>query len=188
VNDDIQSINSIKSISSLLCQAISSISSDCVQHLEKCLDAEDVIIMSENHIEQLKLYFVKLAGDNVDNHFHLDNCQEPLDDSVISSKDIRNTLEDDFLEEDDIETMENKEHNSIHEVKNVEEGTPSIDIEQSIDIEKYYVNDENDSEEAVQEELVKYVSKKNYDISVSSSAVHLNLNFLPLLICFLYIH
>ena len=77
VNDDIQSLDSVKSISSLLCQAISSISSDCVQHLEKCLDAEDVIIMSENHIEQLKLYFVKLAGDKVDNNFNLDNCQEP---------------------------------------------------------------------------------------------------------------
>ena len=93
------------------------------------MDAEDVIIMSENHIEQLKLYFVKLAGDKVDNDFRLDNCQEPLDDAVISSKGIRNTLEDDFLEEVDIETMENKEHNSIHEVKNVEEGTPSIDID-----------------------------------------------------------
>merc|ERR1712106_658796 len=71
VNDKIQSLNSVKSISSLLCQALSSISSDCVEHLENCLDAEDVIIMSENHIEQLKVFFLNLAPDKVSNELEL---------------------------------------------------------------------------------------------------------------------
>merc|ERR1719206_1125491 len=67
VNNKLQSLTTAKSISSIICQALNSISSECVEHLEKCLDEEDVVIMSETHIEQLKTYFINLAENKVEN-------------------------------------------------------------------------------------------------------------------------
>merc|ERR1719206_1189367 len=66
VNNKLQSLTSVKSISSIICQALNSISSECVKHLEKCLEEEDLVIMSETHIEQLKTYFINLAENKVE--------------------------------------------------------------------------------------------------------------------------
>jgi len=168
VNDDMESLNSLKSITSRLCKAINSISSDCVKHLEKCLDAEDVVIMSENHIEQLKLYFIKLAGDKVDSDIDLDNCKESSEDLETVDKDIRNTLEENIS--DEVDKIENEY------------------IQESQELENDYVMDERDSEEAVEEEPVKHVAHKSVDVSEKSSSTFCNLNFLLLIICVLSLH
>merc|ERR1712106_919744 len=107
---------------------------DCVKHLEKCLDAEDVVIMSENHIEQLKLYFIKLSGDKVDSDIDLDNCKESSEDLETVDKDIRNTSEENIS--DEVDYIENEY------------------IQESQEIAKDYAMDQSDSEEAVEEEPV----------------------------------
>eukprot|EP00092_Neocalanus_flemingeri_P016147 GFUD01017475.1.p1 GENE.GFUD01017475.1~~GFUD01017475.1.p1 ORF type:complete len:329 (+),score=106.05 GFUD01017475.1:331-1317(+) len=170
VNDDIQSLNSLKSISSFLCQAISSISSDCVKHLEKCLDAEDVVIMSENHIEQLKLYFVKLADDKVDDDFNLDNCKEPLSDSAPVNKDIRNVVEFNYVDDGD---------------DYIEDAKKNFEIQSSSNIENEYAMDKQDSEEAIEDKPVEYVSYENVDITTTSNSAHFDMKFSLLLFCFL---
>ena len=56
------------------------------------MNAEDVIIMSENHIDQLKVFFISIAGEKVGSDFDLENCQELLDESGTGNKEIRNTV------------------------------------------------------------------------------------------------
>ena len=74
--------------------------------------------MSESHLEQLKPYFINLAGDKVDTDFGLDNCQEYGEAYVDTvHDDIRNTQEDKsgLVEEGEKEHMKdyiNDEHNS----------------------------------------------------------------------------
>merc|ERR1719244_448169 len=93
VNDKIQSLTSAKSISSIICQALNSISSDCIKHLEQCLDEEDVIILTETHIEQLKTFFINLAGEKVEEDIKVDQCQDTFDKSKTSEqKDNTKTL------------------------------------------------------------------------------------------------
>ena len=68
--------------------------------------------MSENHIEQLKGYFINLAGDKVDSDFGLDHCKEAADDSVDIDKDTRKSFDDNLIgeavgdEEQDTDTEE----------------------------------------------------------------------------------
>merc|ERR1719483_63280 len=133
VNDDIQNLSSLKSISILLCKAISNISNNCVDHLKKCLDAEDVITMSENHLEQLKVYFVKLAGDKVDTDFSLDNCLEASGDII----------------ENTINSLEKKFSDEVDQIK---ETIDSNELKYSKDIENDYVMDEQ-----------KYISGSDVD-------------------------
>ena len=168
VNDKIQSLNSVKSISSLLCQALSSISSDCVEHLENCLDTEDVIIMSENHIEQLKVFFINLATDKVSSELDLNNCQEQLEDPEESEKETRNTVEEDNTEF----MMEHRESsNSNFEQNNKSEEQGKVAIATL-------------SEMKEEKEPAGLVSKKKQDIRMASNAFSLNLNSLLLLISF----
>ena len=58
------------------------------------MDVEDVIIMSENHVEQLMTYFINLAVDKVDSDFGFDDCQEAAeaDDAVAIDEDMIKTL------------------------------------------------------------------------------------------------
>ena len=114
------------------------------------MDAEDVVIMSENHIEQLKVYFIKLAGDKVDSDIHLDNCKESSEDLETVDKDIRNTLEKNVSDE-----VDKIEHEYIQE---------------SQELENDYVMDERDSEEAVEEEPVKHVAHKSVDVTEKSNS------------------
>ena len=153
------------------------------------MDAEDVIIMSESHIEQLKVFFISLAGDKVGSDFDLKNCKEPLDASGSTNKEIRNTIEDDFDEEDYKfeESVEMKESSdpkySITADMKVKEQTKYIDVQDSQEIEK-----DSYSEMKVQEEPLKIVSKKSDDVNISSLSVHMKVNFSLLIICFLLFH
>ena len=108
--------------------------------------------MSESHLEQLKPYFINLAGDKVDTDFGLDDCQEYGEADVDNVNDeIRNTQADKsgLVEEGEKEHMNDD------------------------------VDDEHNSEESVagEEEPEESVGRKHKDIIVSSSAKDFNPNF-----------
>merc|ERR1711872_305712 len=90
VESKIQSINSAESISRTICKALNTISHDCVKHLEKCLDEEDVIILTKTHIEQLKRFFVKVAERKVEEDLDINNCENYSKSSEASENEIRN--------------------------------------------------------------------------------------------------
>jgi hypothetical protein len=123
------------------------------------LDVEDVFIMSENHIEQLKAFFISLAGDKVGGDFGLENCQEPLDDSGTDNKDIRNTVGDDFNEED-----------------------------YKFEDTKHVINEDMIVKVEVEEEPLSIVSKNSDDVRIASHAVYINLNFSLLIISILFFY
>jgi len=125
INDAIPSLDSVKSVTILLCNAISNISSDCVEHLEKCLDSEDVSIMSKNHIEQLTAYFVILAGEKVDDDFNLENCQDSSNTSnLVDNTDMDNMSEGDTFED----PIQNKGHSElIVENESIEKETSMLE-------------------------------------------------------------
>ena len=101
VNEGIQSLSSEKSILTFLCNSVKSILSDCVEHLQECLESEDVKIISESHTEQLKVYFVRLASDKVDSNFSLDSCNIE-DTKTLPSMNKAN--ESDLADEDQVST------------------------------------------------------------------------------------
>jgi len=123
VNDKIQSLTSAKSISSIICQALNSISSDCIKHLEKCLDEEDVIILTETHIEQLKTFFINLAGKKVEEDIRVDQCQDTFDKSKTSEKEIRNAKEDSHSESGHISEKLTKTNKVPELMENIEDTT-----------------------------------------------------------------
>merc|ERR1719206_602439 len=123
VNNKLQSLTTAKSISSIICQALNSISSECVEHLEKCLDEEDVVIMSETHIEQLKTYFINLAENKVEKGIDVDNCQENFDNSNTSEKEVRNAKESYVAENDHISEKITKNISDLEIMENVEDST-----------------------------------------------------------------
>jgi hypothetical protein len=151
------------------------------------LDAEDVIIMSENHIEQLKVFFISLAGDKVGSDF--DNCQEPLEDSSTSNKDIRNTVEYDFHEEDfnleeSVETKESTDSNhSINEDMKVKVQIKHIDFQKSQEIEK-----DSYGEMEMQEQPLKIVSKKSDNVIIASHVDYMNLNISLFIISIIFFY
>ena len=138
---------------------------------------------------QLKVFFISLAGEKVGSDFDLKNCQEHLDDSGTANKDIRNTEEDDFNEEDYNfeEFLESEESSkpkySITADMKVKEQTKNMDVLESQEIEK-----DSYSEMKVQEEPLKIVSKKSVDVSIASHAVIRNLNVSLFIISILFIH
>merc|ERR1711874_447976 len=138
--------------------AISNISSDCVEYLEKCFDAEDVAIMGENHVEQLKVYFIHLASDKVDEDFTLDNCQEVLDGEA----------EQDTMDVENDEGFENSEYD-YHIFVNREPVETTLIIEEK-EVTSDYVNDEQSSMNEVAKVKKENSSKlKKYSSSNSSS-------------------
>ena len=174
INDAIPSISSVKSVTILLCNAISNISSDCVEHLEKCLDSEDVSIMSKNHIEQLTAYFVNLASDKVDDDFSLENCEDSLNTSNVVDKSEANHLsEGDNLEK----TIENKGNSEVVVENESIEEVPSILKENEDETDIVRQNDE----EASHGNISKPKTKNK---SLSSSAFYLQINvYLFILTC-----
>merc|ERR1719244_150542 len=120
VNDKIQSLTSAKSISSIICQALNSISSDCIKHLEKCLDEEDVIILTETHIEQLKTFFINLAGEkeirNAKEGSHSENGQ--ISEKLTKNDRVSDLVENikDTTEEKRKVDSEEKENTKTHNV------------------------------------------------------------------------
>ena len=120
--------------------------------------------MSENHIEQLKAYFINLAGNKVDSDFGLDQCQEALDGEVAIDKDTRKTFNDDLIDETD----DNEEQKSISETKEEKQGAKNNGDELNEDTDTDYVNDEQNRDDQIHEEPIKLVSKNNYDFNGSS--------------------
>merc|ERR1719317_1153906 len=133
VNNKLQSLNSAKSISSIICQALNSISSECVKHLEKCLDEEDVVIMSKTHIEQLKTYFINLAENKVEKSIDVDNCEDNFDNLNTSEKEVRNAKESYVAENDHISEKLTKNISDLEIMENVEDST---DKKRYIDIKE----------------------------------------------------
>merc|ERR1719369_297235 len=165
VNDDMKNLNSLKNITDCLCKALSDIANDCVEHLEECLDPEDVNIISEIHIEQLKVYFIKLAGNKVNEDFTLDNCQEEHKEVSANKKDIRNTQEQDSIDKMDIIEELNEARNLNKDL----EGHSSDKLDKTGDMKAGYLDsdtakDKHDSEDAVEEEAVKYVDVKTSSV------------------------
>merc|ERR1719483_117641 len=213
VNDDIQSLNRLKSISSILCEAISSVSSDCVEHLKKCLDAEDVIIMSENHIEQLKVYFVKLAGDKVDTDFSLDNCQDVSEQEEAGDKYTSNYLDDKYMDEytnieetkDTNEIQESKDNGNdyvmdeqytssgsetgsdVPNIKFIDKAENTIENMHKFEETDYVMDEQQDNKGPVEDETIQHVSQPIIDISGASSSTKLNLTIIYLPIFFVII-
>merc|ERR1719233_824356 len=114
VNNKLQSLTSAKSISGLICQALNSISSDCIKYLEKCLDEEDVIILTETHIEQLKTFFINLAGKKLE-------------------KEIRNAKEGSLSENDHISeklTKTNKVSELVEDIEDTTDKKRKVDSEE----------------------------------------------------------
>ena len=174
INYAIPSITSVKSVTLLLCNAISNISSDCVEHLEKCLDSEDVSIMSKNHIEQLTAYFVNLASDKVDDDFSLENCEDSLNTSnVVDKSEINPLSEGDNLEK----TIENKGNSEVVVENESIEEVPSILKENEDETDNVRQNDEEVS-------LGNISKLKTKNKSLSSSASYLQINvYLFILTC-----
>ena len=74
VNEKIHNLNGVRSIHNFLCKAVERIQNDCDQHLEKCLNPEDASIISDNHLNQLKEYFLNLAEVVLVKNLTLDDC------------------------------------------------------------------------------------------------------------------
>merc|ERR1719431_514993 len=141
VNDKIQSLTSAKSISSIICQALNSISSDCIKYLEQCLDEEDVIILTETHIEQLKTFFINLAGKKVKEDIKVDQCQYTFDKSKTSEKEIRNAKEGSLSENDHISEKLTKTNKVSELVEDIEDTT---DKKIKVDSEEEEIEDTTD--------------------------------------------
>jgi len=123
VNNKLQTLHSAKSISSIICQALNSISSECVKHLEKCLDEEDVIIMSETHIEQLKTYFINLAENKAEEGIDVNNCQDNFENLDTSEKEMRDAKESHFAENGHISEKLTKNSSDLEIMENVKDST-----------------------------------------------------------------
>merc|ERR1712212_36023 len=123
VNNKLQSLTSAKSISGLICQALNSISSDCIKYLEKCLDEEDVIILTETHIEQLKTFFINLVGKKLEEDIKVGQCQDTFDNSKTSEKEIRNAKEGSLSENDHISEKLTKTNKVSELVEDIEDAT-----------------------------------------------------------------
>ena len=161
VNDKINSLHTVKSISSLLCKALSNISRNCVHHLDKCLDPEDVKIMSENHIKQLKVFFVNLAGDKVKDNLDLDNCDNPGND-----KDTRKTT---------LDEQNDKENEIFSELKVME-------VTVQAKIVNIAVAEEHDVMDNLEVDTDEKITEEHLNTSHSSDSLYLQLDDLSLMI------
>merc|ERR1711970_1202677 len=133
VNNKLQSLTSAKSISNIICQALNSISSDCIKHLKRCLDEEDVIILTETHIEQLKTFFINLAGKKLEKDVKVDQCQDTFDKSKTSEKAIRNAKEGSLSENDHISeklTKANKVSELVEDIEDTTDKKIKVDSEE----------------------------------------------------------
>merc|ERR1711915_324994 len=145
----IQSLSSEKSILTFLCNSVESILSNCVEHLQECLESEDVKIISESHTEQLKVYFVRLANEKVDSNFSLDSC------NIEDTKTLPSM---------------NKANEKMHESDLADEDQVSTDNEDN------YMNDAKDNDDAdytqIEESLKELSTKhdKENSIQVNSFA------------------
>ena len=91
------------------------------------------------------------------------------------------------------ETHDNKEQQPIYDTKEEMQGATNKDVELQQESDAEYVNDEPDREDSnidltdrdgdINEEQVKFVSNKKYEVSSSSKTLQLNSHFFMIL-CF----
>eukprot|EP00091_Calanus_sinicus_P025508 TRINITY_DN9771_c0_g1_i1.p1 TRINITY_DN9771_c0_g1~~TRINITY_DN9771_c0_g1_i1.p1 ORF type:complete len:208 (-),score=36.46 TRINITY_DN9771_c0_g1_i1:255-878(-) len=64
VFDAIQDLNSVKIISDKLCKALTTVGTVCFKHLQGCFTQDKVNAMRQNHLEQMKAFFLRISHDD----------------------------------------------------------------------------------------------------------------------------
>jgi len=165
VESKIQSINSAESISRTICKALNSITHDCVKHLEKCLDEEDVIILTKTHIEQLKRFFVKVAERKVEEDLDINNCENYSKSSEASE---RNTNKSVFTKDIDTQKQSLQSNLVLYDEEHIEETQKKNDV----NIKK---------QKQVQGKHDNIASRKTAYKNLSSAGLFMNVNFVLLI-------
>jgi len=171
VNDKITNLHSINNISSILCDALSNISSNCVQHLERCFEPEDVLIMSESHIEQLKVFFTNLAGDKVRDDLDLDDCDKTVD-QLETINDNSNIVNEENKEPDQIKLLPKHEVLKVTVQAKIV-NTPAV-VEENKEVS--IVSDKNTAEGTTDPRLAS---------TSTSTSASMNIDSLLNIICFI---
>jgi len=67
---DVEDITKLKNI---LCDTLKTITNVCKDHLKDCFSVEDIEIMNESNVEQMKTFLIRIARGKV-NKYALDDC------------------------------------------------------------------------------------------------------------------
>merc|ERR1719312_1366299 len=139
VYQTIQDITSVKIISHKLCKALTTIGTVCIKHLYQCFAEEDVKQMRKSHLEEMKIFFLRISEYKVPNNL-FENCvvmeyveNEEQEDIVLTDLDNNSgdiTTESEKEDEADI-TQDNEDDIFV----------------QTLDMEDTGLNDEIDENE-----------------------------------------
>ena len=90
LNDVMADLTDSRIIHDTLCEAVNNVTSDCIPYLAKCLDPEDLKVLSKSHMDNLQKLFENIVGEKLDQPFFPDNCSNKSKVGVQDNGDIKN--------------------------------------------------------------------------------------------------
>ena len=163
VNENIHNLNGVQSIHNFLCKAVKRVQNDCDQHLEKCLNPEDASIISDNHLNQLKEYFLNLAEVVLVKNLTLDDCGN--DETNTEFMSVENSADSTSEANDKLMAKDGSRKESRMEERDKSHANYVNDQSNSEDFKNY-----NKFKVVVEKAPVKYVQDES--IHSNDSAVH----------------
>ena len=133
--ENIESITNIDSITKSLCDALSTINSDCVKNLERCFAAEDVKEMEETHMNSMKDFLIAIVDAKVDRS-SVDDCNKEMSNDAITGIKTSIVTTESIVTESVMEDSSDEENTAELENVNVNaEGTYANTTEKNNDSE-----------------------------------------------------
>ena len=133
--ENIESITNIDSITKSLCDALSTINSDCVKNLERCFAAEDVKEMEETHMNSMKDFLISIVDAKVDRS-SVDDCNKEISNDAITGIKTSIVTTESIVTESVMEDSSDEENTAELENENVNaEGTSANTTEKNNDSE-----------------------------------------------------